>query len=154
MIKKKKAMYMVATIVLLAGLYFYFLGNPNSEKVTPSKTIESIPSVENAMPSKEKEESPTKTQKTIQATPAQYEKETMKRSPALTPAPSRESVNLEEHSYSIKNENKEIPLTPGISLQRGKSVNVKIPGEDEIIRIQRDKTYHPGGYNVLLEKKF
>lgn len=152
MIKKKKVFYSLLAVLLLTSLYFYSMGNHNSEKVTPENTVENIPPVENAMPSKE-DDSSTMVQNRPQVSPASSHRMEIERSSSLVPN-HEESVNLEEQSYSIKNEKKEIPITPGVSLQPGKSVNVKIPGGEEVIRIQRDKTYHPGGYNVLWEKKY
>lgn len=153
MISKRNARYFVMVLLLLCGLYFYFVGNPSSEKVAPNNTTETLPSVEKATPNEKTDENSTKIEKQPKVSPIPSEGSKIERSPTLTPAHG-ESVNLEEQSYSIKNEKKEIPITPGVSLQPGKSVNVKVPGEEEFIRVQRDKVYHPGGYNVLLEKKF
>ena len=154
MIRKKKAMYLVIVVLLLMGLYFHFIGNRGSEKVAPGNTIEPPPAAENAIPSREKGEESTKIEKQPLIPPLSSQGEKIERPPSLQPVTHGESDNLEEQSYSIRNKKKEIAITPGVSFQPGKSVNVKIPGEDELIRIKLDKTYHPGGYNVLWEKKY
>lgn len=154
MIRKRKAIYLVIVVLLLMGLYFYFIGNRSSEKVAPGNSIEPSPAAESAIPSTEKGEESTKIEKQPLIPPASSQGEKMERPPSLQPVTHGESDNLEEQSYSIKNKKKEISITPGVTFQPGKSVNVKIPGEDETIRIKLDKTYHPGAYNVLWEKKY
>ncbi|AIF53193.1 hypothetical protein [Pelosinus sp. UFO1] len=152
MVKKRKAIYFVIVVLLLLG--FYFIGNRGSEKVAPGNTIESPPAAESAMPSTERSEESTKIEKQTLIPPPSSQGEKMERPPSLQPVTHGESDNLEEQSYSIKNKKKEISITPGVTFQPGKSISVKIPGEDETIRIKLDKTYHPGGYNVLWEKKY
>lgn len=154
MIRKRKTMYIVIVVLLLTSLYLCFIGNRGTEKVAPSNTIENPPAVESAIPSTEKGEESTKIEKQQVIPPPSSQGERLERPPALQPAPHGESDNLEEQSYSIKNKKKDISITPGVTFQPGKSVSVKIPGEDETIRIKLDKTYHPGGYNVLWEKKY
>lgn len=132
----------------------YFIGNRGPEKVAPGNTIEPSPAAESAMPSMEKGEESIKIEKQPLIPPTSSQGEKMERPPSLQPVTHGESDNLGEQSYSIKNKKKEIAITPGVTFQPGKSVNVKIPGEDELIRIKLDKTYHPGGYNVLWEKKY
>lgn len=141
-------------VLLLTGLYFCFIDNHNFEKVAPRNTTENLPAIENAVPSKGKDEDSVKIEKQSIIPPLSSERAKIERSPSLLPASHGEPVNLEAHSYSIKNEKKERAITPGVILQSGKSINVKIPDSEEIIRVQRDKTYHPGGYNVLWEKKY
>ena len=156
-IKKRKVICFVMAALLLPGIYF--MRGPSSENVAPENSIETLPPIENAMPSKnadnstKEEGNSTKAEKQSPISPTPTENVKIEKSSSLTPAPG-ESVNLEEQSYSIKTKKREIPITPGVSLQPGKSINVKIPGQEEIIRVQRDKVYHPGGYNVLWEKKY
>lgn len=154
MIRKKKTVYFVIVVLLLMGLYLYFIGNLGSEKVAPSNTVEPLPAAESAIPIREKGEDSTKIEKQQVIPPPSSQGERLERPPSLQLAPHGESDNLEEQSYSIKNKKKDISITPGVTFQPGKSISVKIPGEDETIRIKLDKTYHPGGYNVLWEKKY
>lgn len=156
MSKKKTAIYFVILAVALVSVYVYFAGNGTREKTPPHKETEVPPATEKTVSPQEKKEDIPKGEikPATQLLPATSSMEPIEYSPSVTPVSHGESINLAEHSYSIRNEKKEIYITPGVTLQPGKSINIKIPGEDEIIRVQRDKNYHPGGYNVLVEKKF
>lgn len=155
MSKKRRVIYFVMLIALGLFCYFSLIRERIVEKVPLTDTVETIPAAENTVPNKEKELDSTKIEKqeVTPQTPRATESEKIQR-PASVSISHNDPVNLEEQSYSIHNQKKEIPLTSGVSLQPGKSVNIKVSGDDEIIRIQRDKVYHPGGYNVLLEKKY
>jgi len=153
---KKIVLSIVIIALLLLALYFQLMVHPVPTKVEPSDTTEVLPPVAPPLPNKEKAEEPTtktnEQQQQPRVVPTPPEIESIKHSPI--PDPHDDTANLEEQSYSIHNTKKDIPLTPGISLQPGKSINVKVSDEDEVIRVQRDKKYHPGGYNVLWEKKY
>lgn len=152
--RKRTAIYITMTVLLLTAFYFYFIGTRTSEKVAPSNTTESLPAAQDSVPVKGKDEDTAKVKKQPVTPPISYGREKVERSPVSPPTFHGDPVNLEDQSYSINNKKKETPITPGVTLEPGKSINIKIPGEDEIIHIQRDKTYHPGGYNVLWEKKY
>lgn len=154
MIRKRKAIYIVIGVLLLMGLYCYFMENRNSEKVAPRNNSGNLPASENPMPNKGKDEDSQKIEKQSLIPPLSSESVKIERSPSLLSASYGDPANLEEQSYSIKNKKKEIAITPGVTFQPGKSVNIKISDGDEVIRVQRDKRYHPGGYNVLWEKKY
>jgi len=154
---KKILLSIVIVILLLLTLYFQLMVHPVPTKVEPTNTNEILPATTPLVPNKEKVEEPsTKTdeqQQQPRVIPTPPEIESIKHSP--TPDPhDDDDVKLEEQSYSIHNTKKDIPITPGISLEPGKSINVKVSDEDEVIRVQRDKKYHPGSYNVLWEKKY
>lgn len=157
MLRKREVVYLMMAVGMVAVLYFYFIGNGTSEKVLPSNTnttIENSPITPNIIPSKEKEASSIPIEKQPVVSPPAFKQEKIKPLPSLLTIPQEDSVNLEEQSYSITNQKKDIPIVPGVTLERGKSVNIKVADGGEIIRIQRDKNYHPGGYNVLFEKKY
>jgi hypothetical protein len=149
---KKRRIYL-AVVVLLAVLYSYLIGIPTYEKVIPRQTTENSPKIEDITPNKVQEEKATPIEKKVVPVPQSTESVKIERGPVV-PLVSKDSVSLEEQSYSISNQRKEIPITPGVSLQPGKSINIKVPGREELLRLQRDKTYHPGGYTVLFEKKY
>lgn len=151
MIRKRKVIYLVMVLALLTVCYFYVAGNRISKQVPPSATTENPPAVENIIPSKGIDEEPTKMEKQPVTPQASSGNEKIERAPSAPP-PHGEQINLQDQSYSIHNEKKEITITPGVTFQPGKSVDLKV-GE-EVIRVGRDKTYHPGGYNVLWEKKY
>lgn len=148
---KRKVIYLVMFALLSTGLYFCLKGNLIIAKEAKKDSFATLPLVENTVSNTEDGKSTKAQHVQLQSSIAPLsESVKMER-----PAPIQEkSVNLEGQSYSIRNEKKDIRITPGVSLQRGKSINVKIPGDEGIVRIQRDKEYHPGGYNVLLERKY
>ena len=152
--KKRKAIYLAIVILLSTAFYFYFMGNRISKQVAPNKAIEHLPAAESKISSKGKKENSPKAEKQTLISPTSFGREKIEHSLRFAPAANGDPVNLDDQSYSISNEKKGIVITPGVTIQPGKSVDVKIPGGDKIIRVQRDKVYHPGGYNVLLEKKF
>lgn len=151
MTRKSKVIYVVLVLVLLASCYFYVAGNRISTQVPSSTATENLPDVENKILDKGKNEESTTMEKQPSTPQTSSGSDKIERSPAVPPS-SGEEINLQEQSYSIHNTKKEITITPGVTFQPGKSVNLKV-GE-EVIRVQRDKTYHPGGYNVLWEKKY
>lgn len=156
MIRKKITIYFIMLAVALLGVYFYFEANGTSGTVPLSNKNEGLPAALDPVPSPgSKEDIPKEETKPATQLPAATSSmEKIEHTPSLTPVSHDETMNLQEQSYSIRNEKKEIYITPGVTLQPGKSINIKIPGGDEMIRVQRDKNYHPGGYNVLVEKKF
>ena len=148
---KKKLIYLTIVVVIAMGVYFYIQGKKVCPQVPPRTITEEPPVVEQSVPSKGKDVQPAKIEKQpVLPTPSSA-REKIELSPAVNATP-HDTVNLEEQSYSIHKEKKEIPITPGVILQPGKSVNLKV-GED-VIKLERDKTYHPGAYNVLWEKKY
>lgn len=148
---KKRIIYIVITLVALIASYLYVVNKWIPPQAPPDTIKENPPVVEKEMPNKKKEEETILIEKKPTLSLPSSASEKIER-PATVSATREETVNLEEQSYSIHKEKKEISITPGVVLQPGKSINLKV-GED-IIRVGRDKVYHPGGYNVLWEKKY
>lgn len=150
---KRIVFFVMIVVAVLTCLYVYFAEKPAPEQSAPPTVIENVPVMDKTMPNKENTE-PSATTETHSRPPSASSDTSTKPTFSLPPVSHGDPVNLEEQSYSIRNEKKTIPITPGVVVQPGTSINVKIPGGDEIIRVQRDKVNHPGGYNVLWEKKY
>ncbi len=154
--KNPKIIYFLLTLIIIIGVFLYFQEHDSKEEGRSVNGMEKIPPAETVTLNREgdstvikvKEEQPVM----IPVSQFKDDKLTMSSVPAV---PTREdSVDLEEHSYSIKNKKKEIILSPGVSLQPSKGITIKIPGEEEVIKVQRDKTYHPDSIHMFWEKKY
>jgi hypothetical protein len=128
--------------IILFGLWFFLKGNFIAEQEVPRIENESSLPAQNGQLNKEEEKKPAALDDT-------YSPRTGKMGLSSRPRQliNDDPVNLDGSSYSIKREKKkEIPITPGVAYQPGKGINVKIPGVEEPLLIQRDK--------VVWEKKF
>jgi hypothetical protein len=155
--RNKKIVYLVLLALALIGIHFFlqkdYIGGQNA----PKNNTENTPPAETTILNGEGDKDSLKAndkQPTLVPKTGFENKNKMELSPVPISVSQREPVNLEKHSYSIKNEKKEIKLTPGVSFQPGKSITVKIPGEEEVIKVKRDKIYHPDSLNMLWEKKY
>lgn len=154
--KNPKAICFLLTLVVLIGAYFIFTRHDVEKESRSENGTENIPPAETVILNREgdgtaikvKDEQPV----VVPTNQLKNDKLTLSSMPTVT---SREDpVDLEEHTYSIKNKKKEIILSPGVSLQPSKGITIKIPGEDEVIKVQRDKTYHPDSIHMFWEKKY
>lgn len=146
---KQKIAGFLLLLAALTGLYLYFQKPDAADRSLPGNSTESITPAEQTVTA-DKEEQPVP----LPANEPENGKMTL--SPVPATVSQEDSVDLEKHTYSIKKEKKkEIPLSPGVTFQAGsKSIIVKIPGEEEIIRVQRDKVYHQDGVRMLWEKTY
>jgi hypothetical protein len=60
---------------------------------------------------------------------------------------------LDSYSLSLKKDSNERQITPAVSITPGKGVNVKLPGKDETIELEKDHSYS-SDYQVVWKKKF
>jgi hypothetical protein len=151
----KVKLWQVSIVIILIGiLYFWLSGfSVNNKTVTPitpitpeSQTLE--PSIENTPPDQEKK-TPIKSSKDIDVN----DKDTLKLSPPEEDYLSTSRPNV-EFSCSLKKDNKERIILPGVTYKSGEGVNVKLDDEQETIQIKRDSTYHPNEYQVVWKKKY
>lgn len=157
--KNKQKIAGLLLLAALTGLYLYFQIPDAAERSRPGNGTESITPAEQAVTADQEERKNAVEVKKKQPVPLpanEPENGKMTLSPVPATVSQEDSVDLEKHTYSIKKEKKkEIPLSPGVTLQTGsKSIIVKIPGEEEVIRVQRDKVYHQDGVHMLWEKKY
>ncbi|EIW19194.1 hypothetical protein [Pelosinus fermentans] len=154
--KNPKIICFLLTLILLIGVFFYFQRHDIEKESRSVNGTEKIPPAETVTLNREgdgtvikvKEEQPV----VVPTNQLKDDKLTLSSMPTVT---SREdSVDLKEHTYSIKNKKKEIILSPGVSLQPSKGITIKIPGEEEVIKVQRDKTYHSDSIHMFWEKKY
>lgn len=153
--KNPKIICFLLTLIILVGVFFYFQRHDVEKETRSENGTENIPPAETVILKegdgtaiKVKEEQPV----VVPTNQLKNDKLTLSSMPTVI---SREDpVDLEEHTYSIKNKKKEIILSPGVSLQPSKGITIKIPGEDEVIKVQRDKIYHPDSIHMFWEKKY
>ncbi|SFL77874.1 hypothetical protein [Pelosinus propionicus] len=142
--------------VVLLGAYLYFQRHDIDEKNKSENGTENIPPAETVILNREGDSKAIKVEEGQAAVDPSNQLESQKINLSSVPAVTshEDSVDLEEHTYSIKNKKKEIILSPGVSFQPSKGITIKIPGEQEVIKVERDKTYHPDSIHMFWEKKY
>lgn len=131
-------------VVLLVGLYFFFQGGATFMTNKPS------------MPPTIKTEAPAplppakqQTVTTAAESPSSGTVELSTESYHTQSAPQNNS----DLSYSLKRENKERQITPGVTFVPGQGISIKTDNKDETVQLQRDHTYN-GDYQVMWKKKY
>jgi len=69
---------------------------------------------------------------------------------SFTPSPPAAT----DYSYSLRKQNNERAILPGVTISPGQGVNIKTANKDENIQIKRDSTYPASDYQVMWQKKY
>jgi hypothetical protein len=146
---KRKLILTILITTLLIALYIFAQGffvttEPDKTPVTETKPAD----VHNS-PVRSEGQAPASSDP---AGPAGPQK--MELSPAEKRLTKTKQTVVEDFTYSLKKERKEKQITPGVSYESGKGINMKIPDQEETVQIRRDHTYREGEYRVLWEKKY
>ncbi len=154
--KSPKLICFLLTLIILIGMFFYFQKHDIKEESGSVNGTEKIPPAETVTLDREGDDTviKTKEEQPVVIPTNQLKDDKLTLSPMPTITSREDSVDLEGYSYSIKNKKKEIILSPGVSLQPSKGITIKIPGEEEVIKVQRDKTYHSDSIHMFWEKKY
>jgi hypothetical protein len=148
MITKNKQIGLVIIAILLFAIYYFFLkGNFNTETRLPINIPETNTPMQDIPPVEAETHKPSIVDQAI--SPGIGKQEFLP-----PPRPAVDSVNMDDYSYTIENKKKDIMITPGMTLQPGKGINVKLPGEKVTLQLQRDNTYRSNEFKVILEKKY
>ncbi len=70
---------------------------------------------------------------------------------AFTTAPAADA----DYSYSLKKQNDERVILPGVTIMSGaKGISIKTAEKDGTVQIKRDSTYPSGAYQIMWQKKY
>lgn len=70
------------------------------------------------------------------------------------PAKTAAGPDLSQYSCSIKREAADRPITPGVTLTPGESINIRLDNENERLRLKRGSATSSGGYQIIWERKY
>lgn len=149
--RKKSLTGIVVIVMLLVGLYFFF---PSGEKLVeqPRPVIEDT----NQESSSASPETQTAAQLAKDSSSSDFHGEQTVRL-RLSPASSGGSDSAyspADFSYSIKRENKEVEILPGVTYAK-RSVCIKTANKDETVQLQRQHLDNSNtDYRVLWQKKY
>jgi hypothetical protein len=130
-------------VVLLVGLYFFFQGGALVVTDKPSEPSTSKTEVPAISPANQKSETPAAQAPTSGTIALSEEARNNQAVPQANP----------EFSCSLKKEDNERKIAPGVAVIPGQGISIKTDAKDETVMLQRDHTYN-GDYQVLWKKKY
>lgn len=143
--KRKSLLFIILLVLIGIGVIWF----QSSITETPGGAIAPKGNPTPVQPAESGRDIPN-TKKEGQASPAQGRMELSSEDKQNYDRP----ANGEEFNETMKRQDKGIKITPGITFEPGKGINVKKPGTEESIQIRRDNSYRADEYKVQWEKKF
>lgn len=138
----KRTLWLLGTILALAAAgYFALQGGPAAVKSPPQPA----PTAPAAAPAAGER---------LAAPAPQDQPRTGRMELADAPRPFTPAAPAGQFSYSLKKENNERVILPGVTYSSAEGVSIKTAARNETIQIRRDPGNQAGDYQVMWQKKY